>query len=136
MLKKVAMIFGAVFLLVGLLGFVPGITSTDADGMQLLLGLFMVDPIHNAVHITSGLAGLVAAGVSAKAAKGYLVGFGVVYGLVALLGFFDSTLFGLMHVNMADNWLHVVLALGLLGAGLGLTDDETPVATTKTKKAM
>lgn len=134
MLKKVAMVFGVVFLLIGLLGFVPGITSTDTDGMQLLLGLFMVDPIHNAVHIVSGLAGLVAAGASAKAAKTYLVGFGVVYALVSLLGFFDPTLFGLMPVNMADNWLHVVLTLGLLGAGLGLSDDSAVAM--PTKKAM
>lgn len=134
MLKKVAMVFGAVFLLVGLLGFVPGITSTDSEGMQLLLGLFAVDPIHNAVHIVSGLAGLVAAGASAKTAKGYLIGFGAIYALVALIGFFDHSLFGLMHVNMADNWLHVVLALGLLGAGLGLSDDSA--ATAPTAKAM
>lgn len=134
MLKKVAMVFGVVFLAVGLLGFVPGITSTDSEGMQLLLGIFMVDPIHNAVHILSGLAGLVAAGVSAQAAKAYLIGFGIIYGLVSLLGFFDNTLFGLMHVNMADNWLHVVLTLGLLGAGLGLSDDTA--AASPVKKAM
>lgn len=135
MLKKVAMVFGIVFLLVGLLGFVPGVTSTDSDGMQLLLGLFMVDPVHNSVHILSGLAGLAAAGMSTKAAKAYLVGFGIIYGLVTLLGFFDSTLFGLMHVNMADNWLHVVLTIGLLGAGLGLTE-ESSLAAGPSKKAM
>ncbi|HVI68979.1 MAG TPA: DUF4383 domain-containing protein [Magnetospirillaceae bacterium] len=133
MLKKVAMVFGAVFLLVGLLGFVPGITSTNGDGMQLLLGLFMVDPIHSAVHIVSGLAGLVAAGASTKAAKAYLIGFGVIYALVSLVGFFDLTLFGLMHVNMADNWLHIVLTLGLLGAGLGLSDDSAAMPTSAKK---
>lgn len=134
MLKKVAMVFGAVFLLVGLLGFVPGITSADTHGMQLLLGLFMVDPVHNTVHIVTGLAGLVAAGVSDKVAKAYLVGFGAVYGLVALLGFLDTNLLGLMEVNMADNWLHAVLTIGLLGAGLGLSEDDTPVV--PTQKAM
>ncbi len=124
MVKKIAMIFGAIFLLIGLLGFVPGLTSTDSEGVQALFGLFMVDPIHNAVHIVTGLAGLVAAGINTKASRAYLIGFGMVYALVALLGFFDPTLFGLMHVNMADNWLHVVLTVGLLGAGLGLHDDE------------
>ncbi len=122
MLKKASMVFGVVFLLVGLLGFVPGVTTTDSNGMQQLLGLFMVDPLHNAVHLLSGIAGLVAA-MNAKYAKMYLVGFGVIYGLVTLVGFFDETIFGLMHVNMADNWLHLLLTLGLLGAGLGLSDD-------------
>ena len=135
MIKKVAMVFGAVFLLIGLLGFVPGITSTDTDGTQLLFGLFMVDPIQNAVHIVTGLAGLVAVGINTKAARAYLIGFGMVYALVALLGFFDPTLFGLMRVNKADNWLHVVLAISLLGAGLGLNDDE-PAKAVPVKKAM
>lgn len=135
MLKKVAMVFGVVFLLVGLLGFVPGVTSTTSDGMQLLLGLFMVDPLHNAIHIASGLAGLVAAGVSAKAAKMYLVGFGAIYALVTLVGFFDPTVFGLLHVNTADNLLHLVLAIGLLGAGLGINEGSDTVAMPP-KKAM
>lgn len=130
MLKKVSMAFGVVFLLIGLLGFVPGITSTDADGMQLLLGLFMVDPLHNAIHLLSGIAGLVGA-MSTKYAKWYLVGFGAIYAVVTLVGFFDQTIFGLMHVNMADNWLHLVLTVGLLGAGFGLSDD----GSTPAKKA-
>jgi len=130
MLKKVALVFGVVFTLVGLLGFVPGVTSTDADGHQLLLGLFMVDAMHNVVHLASGILGLAAAG-SAKYAKWYLVGFGVVYGLVTLIGFFDDTVFGLLHVNTADNWLHLVLTLGLLGAGLGLQGDDSADASPK-----
>jgi bacteriorhodopsin len=122
MLKRIAMIFGAIFLLLGLLGFVPGVTTTDSDGMQQLLGLFMVDTVHNIVHLLSGIVGLVAA-MNTKYAKWYLVGFGVVFGLVALVGFFDETLFGLMRVNTADAWLHLVLTVGMLGAGLGLSDD-------------
>lgn len=127
MLKKVSLVFGVIFVAIGLLGFVPGITSTDADGHQLLLGIFMVDALHNTVHLLSGVVGLIAA-ANERYAKTYLVGFGVVYALLTLIGFFDATLFGLLHVNAADNWLHFVLALGLLGAGLGLrpTDDTAP----------
>ena len=130
MLKKVALVFGVVFTLIGLLGFVPGVT-TDADGHQLLLGLFMVDAVHNVVHLASGVLGLVAA-ANDKYAKWYLVGFGAVYALVTVIGFFTSPVLGFLHVNTADNWLHLVLAVGLLGAGLGLqsTDDDT-VATKK-----
>jgi hypothetical protein len=123
MLKKVSLVFGVVFTLVGLLGFVPGVTSTDADGHQLLLGLFMVDAVHNLVHLASGVVGLAAA-ASDRYAKLYLVGFGGVYALVTLIGFFTSPVLGFLHVNTADNWLHLVLAVGLLGAGLGLQAGE------------
>ena len=126
MLKKVALVFGVVFTLVGLLGFVPGVTTTDADGHQLLLGLFMVDAVHNIVHLLSGVAGLLAA-ANERYAKLYLVGFGAVYALVTLIGFFTSPVLGFLHVNTADNWLHLVLTVGLLGAGLGLqSDGDTP----------
>ena len=121
MLKKVSMVFGAAFLLVGILGFVPGLAGTDADGMQLLLGLFMIDPLHNIIHIASGLAGLIASS-NAMYAKWYLVGFGAVYALVTLIGFLDNTMLGIMHVNLADNLLHLVLTVGLLAAGLGLKE--------------
>lgn len=134
MLKKVAMVFGVVFLLIGLLGFVPGITTTDSNGMQQLLGLFMVDTTHNFVHIVTGVLGLVGA-MNNRYAKWYLVGFGVIYALVTLVGFFDDTLFGLMKVNMADNILHLVLAVALLGTGLGLRADTADMAM-PAKKAM
>jgi len=119
MLKKVALVFGVAFTLIGLLGFVPGVTTTDADGHQLLLGLFMVDAVHNVVHLLSGVAGLIGA-ANERYAKLYLVGFGVIYALVTLIGFFTSPVLGFLHVNTADNWLHLVLTIGLLGAGLGL----------------
>jgi len=119
MLKKVALVFGVVFTLVGLLGFVPGITTTGEDGHQLLLGLFMVDTVHNIVHLLSGIVGLIGA-ANDRYAKLYLVGFGAVYALVTIIGFFTSPVLGFLHVNTADNWLHLVLAIGLLGAGLGL----------------
>lgn len=119
MLKKIALAFGAIFTLIGILGFVPGITSTDATGMQLLLGLFMVDTIHNSIHIASGLAGLSAASSEGNA-KWYLRVTGIVYAIVAVIGLVQGdTVLGLFDVNFADNLLHVGLALGLLGAGFG-----------------
>jgi hypothetical protein len=127
MLKKVSMVMGVVFLLLGLLGFVPGITTTDSDGMQLLLGVFMVDALHNSIHIVFGLLGLWGA-MSNKYAKWYLVGSGVVFALLALVGFFDSGLLGLTKTNMADTWLHLLFAVVLLGAGLGIKGDDGTMA--------
>lgn len=130
MLKKVSMVFGVVFLLIGLLGFVPGITTTNSDGMQMLLGVFMVDALHNSIHLVSGLLGLWGA-MNDKYAKWYLVGMGVVYALLAIIGFFDTGLLGITMTNTADTWLHLVLAVALLGAGLGLKSGNDMMAAKK-----
>ena len=72
MLRKMATIFGVVFLIVGVLGFVPGTTENGH-----LLGIFHVNPAHNVVHILSGLAALLAARASEHAAQNYFRIFGV-----------------------------------------------------------
>jgi len=80
--QKVAAVVGAVFLLVGLLGFIPGIT-TDYEQISfaghhsdaLLLGLFQVSILHNAVHLLFGIAGLLMAR-SATGARAFLIGDG------------------------------------------------------------
>jgi hypothetical protein len=114
MVKTLANIFGVVFLLVGILGFVPGITENGH-----LLAIFHVNTAHNIVHILSGIAALVAAGISLAAARNYFRIFGVVYGLVAVLGFFsgDQPVLGILANNSADNWLHVGIALTALVLG-------------------
>ena len=117
MVKKLANIFGIVFLAVGILGYIPGIT-TDSH----LLGIFHVNGMHNIVHILSGIIALWAGMTSAKAAKMYCQIFGIVYALVAVLGFMvgDGLILGLIANNSADNWLHVVIALVALYAGFSM----------------
>ena len=107
MLVKFARIFGAIFVLVGVLGFVPPLVP---DGH--LLGLFPVNAVHNLVHIALGAWGLVA-GASVAAALIYFRGIAVIYGLLAVLGIFPATnmLFGLAPIHGADVVLHAVLAL-------------------------
>ncbi len=113
-LKNLAVVFGVVFLAVGILGFVPGVTTSDG----LLLGIFQVSPLHNAIHILSGIAALLGA-KSDQYAKMYFLVFGTVYALVAIVGLVQgNTVLGLIDVNPADNILHVVLAVAILGAGL------------------
>lgn len=121
MLKKMAQIFGYVLLLVGILGFVPGVTT---DGM--LLGIFAVDPLHNIIHIVTGAAALWASmQADNKAARMYFQVFGVVYALVAVLGFVsgDEPVLGILANNMADTWLHVVIAVLALYLGFGTRED-------------
>ncbi len=125
MLKKLSLLFGIVFLAVGILGFVPGVTN-DQD---LLLGIFQVSALHNMVHILSGLAAVLAAKNDSYAQLYFRI-FGSVYALVAVVGFIQGdTVLGLFDINMADNWLHTVLAVAILGIGFGVPkDNESPVA--------
>lgn len=112
MIQKLAWVFGIVLLLIGVLGFVPGITTDN-----LLLGIFHVDMLHSIIHIVSGLAALAAAW-GMYSTRLYFQVFGVIYALVTILGFVqgDSVL-GLFGVNMADNVLHLVIAVVALWAG-------------------
>lgn len=121
MLKTAAKVFGAVFLLIGVLGFVPALTP---DGN--LLGIFHVNALHNVVHIASGLVALFSGFYAARAARMYFQVFGVVYALVAVLGFVygDNAILGLVANNMADTLLHVVIAAAALYLGFGLKSDK------------
>lgn len=108
---------GGVLLLVGL----PGVKR--AVGGKLL-GIFEVNGIHNLVHIASGLLLLAVAPKRATARYG-VIAFGLVYGLVTLIGLIDGRdVLGLIPVNPADNVLHIALTAGALLAGfLSPADD-------------
>src|SRR5688572_18785462 len=97
--KKLSLLFGVVFLAIGILGFVPGITREEH-----LLGIFHVNAAHNAIHILTGLMALIAGLASEHAATLFFRMFGVVYGLVAILGFVyaDRPILGLISNNFAD----------------------------------
>lgn len=120
-----AMAVGAVFLLAGVLGFIPGIT-TNYDTMEWaghhseaqLLGLFNVSILHNIVHLVFGVAGL-AAGMSAMLARAYLLVGGVIYLLLWVYGLLiDQTSdANFVPLDTADNWLHFGLGLGMIALG-------------------
>ena len=117
MTKTFGILFGIVFLAVGILGFVPGITKDD-----MLLGIFMVNKMHSIVHIASGVVFLLASMVGAGAASLWFKIFGLVYAVVAILGFMNPNgmLLGMMSNNPADTWLHVVLAAAMLLIGFAV----------------
>jgi uncharacterized protein DUF4383 len=108
MAKTLALLFGVVFLLIGILGFVPAVAPNE-----MLLNIFHVNPAHNAVHLLTGVIALVAGMAGVGASKTFFKIFGVVYGLVAVLGFVvgDGMLLGLISNNAADTWLHVGIAV-------------------------
>ncbi|MEV4481627.1 DUF4383 domain-containing protein [Micromonospora coxensis] len=127
--RTAAQAVGAVFLLVGVLGFIPGITS-NYDTMQFagheseakLLGLFQVSILHNLVHLAFGVAGLALAR-TVSGARTYLVAGGAIYLVLWLYGLVIDHDSGANFVplNNADNWLHLVLGLGMIALGVALT---------------
>lgn len=116
----------AVFVLVGVLGFIPGIT-TDYDRMEFaghmseaeLLGLFQVSILHNIVHLLFGAVGL-AVGRTAVGARVFLIGGGAIYLVLWIYGLVvDKTSdANFVPLNSADDWLHLGLGIGMLGLGL------------------
>ncbi|MBS4095515.1 MAG: DUF4383 domain-containing protein [Sulfuricella sp.] len=123
MIKRISIIFGAVFLLVGVLGFVPGVTAMVPEGGHgHLLGIFAVDPVHNLVHVLTGGVAIGAGLASEVASHAFFKVFGIVYALVALLGFGYGNaplFFGVMANNLPDAVLHSVIAAVALFLGFG-----------------
>ncbi len=128
-IKKFALAMGVVFLLVGLMGFIPGLTS-NVDELQFaghhseakLLGLFQVSVLHNIVHLLFGIAGVVASR-SLKGARLFLLVGGAVYLVLFLYGILvphDSGA-NFVPLNGADNLLHLFLGVIMVMAGVMLS---------------
>ncbi|MHA7240554.1 DUF4383 domain-containing protein [Arthrobacter sp. TMS1-12-1] len=129
--QRAAQAVGVVFLLVGILGFVPGVTSNYGSMMfagheseAMLLGIFQVSVLHNIVHLLFGVAGLAMA-KTVSGARNYLLGGGVVYAVLWLYGLFigQESAANFVPLNSADNWLHFVLAAGMIALALVLGRD-------------
>lgn len=119
--RLLAVVFGAVYLLVGLLGFTAtgGVGFFDTTG-GLLLGIFEINIFHNVAHLLIGAALLISGLSSVSAAKGANTTVGAAYLLLGVLGLFlvGSSL-NILAINAADNVLHFASAAVLLGVGLG-----------------
>jgi hypothetical protein len=127
--QQAALLVGAVFLLVGILGFIPGIT-TDYDTMEFashdsgaeLLGIFQVSILHNLVHLLFGVAGL-AMSRTVSAARSFLLVGGAIYLVLWLYGLIvgHDTDANFVPLNTADDWLHFFLGIGMIALGALLT---------------
>ncbi len=108
MIKSAAILFGIVFLVVGILGFVPAVAPDE-----MLFKIFHVNAAHNIVHIASGIIFLL----------------GIIYAVVAIWGFAVGTGNTLWVVsnNPAVTWLHVVLAAVMLFLGFGTSAGKAAV---------
>jgi hypothetical protein len=130
-LQSAALLVGIVFLLVGILGFIPGITS-NYDGLKFaghnsdaqLLGIFDTSILHNIVHLLFGIAGIAMARTW-DGARTYLLGGGLIYLVLFVYGAIVTGEKGanFIPMNWADNILHLVLGGGMLALGYVLGRD-------------
>jgi hypothetical protein len=128
-IQTAALAFGIVFTLVGIMGFIPGVTS-NFDTIQfagheseaMLLGIFAVSILHNLVHLAFGVAGIAAAR-RMDWSRTFLIGGGLIYALLWIYGLLidkDSDA-NFVPLNTADDWLHFGLAVTMIGAGFALS---------------
>ncbi|MFE9645058.1 DUF4383 domain-containing protein [Streptomyces sp. NPDC006365] len=124
--QQAAILVGSVFLLAGILGFIPGITTSYSD-MEFashesgakLFGIFQISILHNLVHLAFGVAGLALAR-TASGAYSYLLGGGAVYLVLWIYGLAvgrDSDA-NFVPLNTADDWLHFALGIAMIGLAL------------------
>ena len=139
LLRTSALVVGTAFLLVGVLGFFPGVT-THFDHMTFaghmsdakLLDVFQVSVLHNIVHLLFGAAGL-AMSRRRDTARTFLVGGGAIYLVLWLYGLVvgQESSANFVPVNTADDWLHFVLGAGMIGLGLALSRRPEGAATNR-----
>jgi uncharacterized protein DUF4383 len=129
--QKLTLIFGIVFLALGILGFIPGLTThygdmsfAGDDSSSELLGVFQVSIFHNIVHLLFGVAGLSLA-KTWEGSRNYLIGGGVFYLLLWLLGLANGA--DWIPANDADDWLHLALGVTMIAGGI-LTARARPAA--------
>ena len=132
--QSAALLAGILFLAVGILGFVPGITThygdltfAGHDSGAKLLGIFQTSILHNIVHLLFGLVGIAMAR-SWEGARTFLIGGGVVYLVLFVYGLLahGSSSANFIPVNSADNVLHVALGVAMIVLGIVLGRELIP----------
>jgi hypothetical protein len=129
--QKSSLLAGAAVFVLGVLGFIPGVTANygtlafAGHGSEaMLLGVFQVSVLHNLIHLLSGVAGVLMSRRPLPA-RNFLIGAGVTYMVLWSVGQFlalDSPV-NILPVNSADNWLHLFLGMALIGFGLAFSRD-------------
>ena len=114
MLRALAIIFGLLFLAVGIVGFIPSFLKDD-----MLFNVFHLNKVHSIFKIIAGVIALWVGFTSNPASRAYFEVFGIFFGIEAILGFIyvDRDIFGLIANNTADTWLHLVIAIIFLYLG-------------------
>jgi hypothetical protein len=117
MLRLLAILVGICFIIIGVLGFMPEFTSQGR-----LMGTIATNSISNIIHLATGILGLMCGVKGTKLSRYFFIALGMSYGILALLGFYDSSLafFRYVVTNGASNIFHAVIAIIALALGFGL----------------
>ncbi|MGH2921723.1 MAG: DUF4383 domain-containing protein [Gaiellaceae bacterium] len=132
--QLLAMLVAATFVVAGIIGFIPGLTTNLYDGLEFagddgtaeILGVFDTSILHNLVHLAFGLVGLALARTW-SGARTFLIGGGIIYLALWLLGVFGGL--DWIPANDADDWLHFVLGVAMIGLGFATTRQMPPART-------
>ena len=124
--QLLATLVAATFVLLGIIGFIPGLTTNLYDGLEFagddgdaeILGVFETSVLHNLIHLASGLVGLALARTW-SGARTFLIWGGVIYIALWLLGLLSGL--DWVPVNDADDWLHFILGVVMIGLGVATT---------------
>ena len=117
--KTASIIIGIIFIAVGLLGFIPNPIIDDSEK-----AIFHADTLHNMVHVVSGILFLFFGLAVPDSAAAFMKIFGAVYLLLGIIGMVNmgaegmGNVLGFLHVNAADNFLHIALGVVIFLAGL------------------
>ena len=117
--RTAALAIGIIFIVVGLLGFIdnPIVGSSEK-------AMFHADTVHNMVHIISGLLFVLVGMAAPASASTVMIIFGIVYLLIGIVGITSvgengmAKILGFLHVNAADNYLHIALGIVIALAGM------------------
>lgn len=114
MVRFIAAILGILLITVAVLGFMPEFNQSGK-----IFGIFTVSSISNLVHLVTGIISLMCGLKSSKASAYFFIGIGLLYGIAAILGFYDNTLaiFRFLVADGANNWFHAIIAAVALYAG-------------------
>lgn len=118
MTKTIATLFGAIYVLVGILGFIPALGGSTGMAPSTLFGVASVNVLHNIVHLIIGLAGL-SGGRTEAAAVAFGKTFGIILLVIGLLGFVQPNLLGILPIGGYDIWIHLIT--GAILAYVGFT---------------
>jgi len=119
MTKSIALVFGIVYTLVGLVGFIPAVGGSLSMAPSVLLGIAPVNILHNVVHLIIGICGLTMAQTEEQAGT-FCKTFGVVLLLIGVVGFIAPNPLGLLPIGGGDIWIHLVSGAVLAYAGFAM----------------
>jgi hypothetical protein len=128
-----ALIFGVVLVVAGIIGFFYSASFGSPGKVDGVLGILDVNAWHNIVHLATGALGLLAFAGGYDYARKYAYGLGAVYIVVAIWGFIigdGESILGFIPINTEDNFLHLLIGIAGIGAGLATPAVQRPTTTT------